>query len=149
MFILCALGLWGSLLVALQGGRPWTLTWWPSHITVTHLGGGIHAPSAAASGNILAFLFSCGFHVHSATCQCVEAFQKSKLDFFQERRLTLERGLFICFVVMTCFCSRCENTIPKKTSRSADHFLTFLLLKYSPTKWPINTIYRMASRDAC
>lgn len=36
---------------------------------------------------------------------------------------------------------------PKKTPE-AHHILTFLLLKYSPTKWPINTIYRIASSDA-
>lgn len=36
-----------------------------------------------------------------------------------------------------------------KPERHIKNILTFLLLKYSPTKWPINTIYSIASSDAC
>lgn len=37
--------------------------------------------------------------------------------------------------------------IPQRKMEEAQVILTFLLLKYSPTKWPINTIYRGASAE--
>lgn len=37
--------------------------------------------------------------------------------------------------------------IPQRRMEETQVILTFLLLKYSPTKWPINTIYRGASAE--
>lgn len=42
-----------------------------------------------------------------------------------------------------------ERKNEPKMTRETQNILTLLLLKYSPTKWPINTIYIVASSDAC
>lgn len=69
---------------------------------------------------------------------------------------------FPCVMIMgieTLKCLRsfslCEHILKSnflkrwKDTSETQIILTFLLLKYSPTKWPINTIYRTASSDAC